>query len=187
MNRFYNYEALVRAIQNDPELYPMGTEPAVGRVLRDLIVMTEARAILELGTNKGLTTVRLCEAAALTNGTVTTIDIEDVRCHWLRMLDGQYTFSLGDSIKETRKLTHCDFAFIDSNHEFEQTRGEIQAVLDIMRPGGLVCCHDPLVCPGVEQAVKEAMGSGLVNGIILPTPVKPKVEGRCGLALLTTR
>jgi predicted O-methyltransferase YrrM len=57
-----------------------------------------------------------------------------------------------------------DMLMIDSSHEYAHTVAELAAWLPMLRPGGLVWCHDYRgTYPGVTQAVDEAVARGEVE------------------------
>lgn len=51
-----------------------------------------------------------------------------------------------------------DFAFIDADHSYQGARGDIDAYLPLIKPGGILAGHD-YHWPGVKQAVDEQLGT----------------------------
>jgi predicted O-methyltransferase YrrM len=53
--------------------------------------------------------------------------------------------------------------FIDGDHSAAAVRADVAGALKILRPGGVLACHDygeDCCCPGVRQALDEAFPAG---------------------------
>jgi len=92
----------------DDLLLPIG--PATGSLLSILIQETEARAILEVGTSYGYSTVFLAEAARATGGIVTTLELHPRKVEYARTqiakagLAEFVDFKIGDALATLRDL-----------------------------------------------------------------------------------
>jgi predicted O-methyltransferase YrrM len=56
-----------------------------------------------------------------------------------------------------------DLAFIDGDHAYEAVLADVKGVLPLLRPGGVLACHDrgeDCCCPGVRQALDELFPGG---------------------------
>lgn len=59
--------------------------------------------------------------------------------------------------------TRFGLVFIDGDHSAAAVRADVAGALKILRPGGILACHDygeDCCCPGVRQALDEAFPSG---------------------------
>lgn len=57
-----------------------------------------------------------------------------------------------------------DFVFIDASHYYETCKGDIEAWMPKVKPGGVISGHDyDAGWPGVTQAVNEKIGANRVN------------------------
>jgi predicted O-methyltransferase YrrM len=102
----------------DDLLLPIG--PATGTLVSTLIQETKARAILEVGTSYGYSTVWLAEAARATDGIVTTLELHPRKVEYARTqiakagLAEFVDFKLGDALETLRELPGAfDFVLLD--------------------------------------------------------------------------
>jgi predicted O-methyltransferase YrrM len=102
----------------DDLLLPIG--PATGSFVSILIQETKARAILEVGTSYGYSTVFLAEAARATGGIVTTLELHQRKVEYARTqiakagLAEFVDFKLGDALETLRDLPGpFDFVLLD--------------------------------------------------------------------------
>ena len=94
--------------------------PATGQLMNLLIKEAKAKAILEIGSSYGYSTVWLAEAARETGGNVISLEIHPDKQKHARDsvtkagLDGFVDFKLGDARQSLRKLTtKIDFVLLD--------------------------------------------------------------------------
>jgi len=68
---------------------------------------------------------------------------------------------LGDSKAVAKQWPHglVDMVFVDGDHSYEGVKGDVEAWLALVKPGGIIAFHDFLhsLYPGVTQAVGELM------------------------------
>jgi predicted O-methyltransferase YrrM len=102
----------------DDLLLPIG--PATASLLSTLIQETKSRAILEVGTSYGYSTVWLAEAARATGGIVTTLELHPRKVEYARAqiakagLAEFVDFRLGDALATLRELPGpFDFVLLD--------------------------------------------------------------------------
>lgn len=102
----------------DEFLLPVG--PATGALMNILIKESKARAILEIGTSHGYSTVWLAEAARTTGGKVTTLDVHAGKQEYARAalakagLANFVEFKLGDALKSIAEMPGpFDFVLLD--------------------------------------------------------------------------
>jgi predicted O-methyltransferase YrrM len=92
----------------DDLLLPIG--PAVASLVSTLIQESEARAILEVGTSYGYSTVWLAEAARATGGKVTTLELHQRKVDYARAqlakagLGEFVDFRVGDALETLKEL-----------------------------------------------------------------------------------
>jgi len=92
-----------------------------GKFLYNLVLISKAKSILEIGTSNGYSTIWLAEAAKQNKGKVTTIEISESKVkmakeNFLRAnLNKSIKLIHGDALKEIPKLRKkYDFMFIDA-------------------------------------------------------------------------
>jgi predicted O-methyltransferase YrrM len=59
--------------------------------------------------------------------------------------------------------TRFGLVFIDGDHSYEAVRDDADRALKVLRPGGVLACHDygeDCCCPGVRQALDELFPDG---------------------------
>jgi predicted O-methyltransferase YrrM len=102
----------------DDLLLPIG--PATGTLVSTLIQEMKARAILEVGTSYGYSTVWLAEAARATDGIVTTLELHPRKVEYARAqiakagLAEFVDFKVGDALETLRELPGpFDFVLLD--------------------------------------------------------------------------
>lgn len=142
----------------------------------------DAHNVLEIGTYIGSTTIQLA-ANIPDTGRIYTVDIDPADAAHLnghlsrydRQLVAKQHAQIGSVFREhplasricqiigdsaridyRQYVDHFDLAYIDGGHSYTQVRGDTEAVLPLMRPGGVVFWHDyePL-CPGVVHYLHE--------------------------------
>ncbi len=92
-----------------------------GKFLYNLILVSKAKNILEIGTSNGYSTIWLAEAAKQNKGKVTTIEISESKAKMAKenfersKLKNIIRIIHGDALKEIQKLREkYDFMFIDA-------------------------------------------------------------------------
>jgi predicted O-methyltransferase YrrM len=102
----------------DEFLLPIG--PAVGELLNFLIKEAKAKAILEIGTSYGYSTVWLAEAAQAVGGKVTTLELQRYKQDYARealanaKLAGHVEFKSGNALDLLKLLPGpFDFVLVD--------------------------------------------------------------------------
>ncbi len=155
----------------DAEYERLCTVPSdiVGHLPRfaELVVKLDAQHVIELGTRSGVSTVAWLYGLQATGGRLTSIDLDPGPD-----LDAEnWTFVQGDDLDPqiVAGLDQADIVFIDTSHHFEQTVAELGVYRHLVRPGGVICCHDTMLerPPGsspvgprfpVRRAVEEFVG-----------------------------
>lgn len=132
--------------------------------LHNLVTALGAKTVIELGVNTGESTVALLEAVHATEGTLISVDIQElpnVRPMLTAYgLIGRWDFHLCDDIKFGREIWQrgklADLIFIDTSHSFDQTTKEIEIYEPILRPGGIMVFHDTVsFYDGVYKPIKK--------------------------------
>ena len=106
-----------------------------------LVKERNAQHVVELGTRTGVSTVAWLHALEGTGGRLTSVDIDSmpgigVFDHW-RFVQGS---DLDPAV--FADLEQADIVFIDTSHHYEQTLRELNLYRHLVRPGGLIVCHD---------------------------------------------
>lgn len=114
----------------------VGHLPRFVELVRDL----NAGHVIELGTRSGVSTVAWLYGLEATGGRLTSIDIDPGP----DLSHPAWTFIQGDDLDPqiVANLDQADIVFIDTTHHFEQTVAELGVYRYLVRPGGVICCHD---------------------------------------------
>lgn len=143
-------------------------------LIAELILLNDAKTVVEIGVNKGLTTLALCEAAHRTRGHVYGIDM------WgTHGLYNQFKQS-GDYEDTTKRLKKAgfanftllrknsfdpdfpsflkestggkiDLAFIDGDHSYKGCLNDFKAVYPLLSDTGIVVFHDTQRIDGCRE------------------------------------
>ena len=106
-----------------------------------LVEELNATSVLELGTRTGVSTIAWLYALEQTGGHLTSIDLDakppigDFE-HW-EFIQGDDT-----DAELIQTLAPADIVFIDTSHLYEHTRFELEAYRHLVKPGGVIVCHD---------------------------------------------
>lgn len=126
--------------------------------LNMLTVELGLKTVVELGTEKGESTVALLTAAKRIGGRVYSIDVDP--CLEARAmikaygLEKYWTFIQGASLK-IKWDKPIDHLFVDTIHTFKQVIRELRKYEPHVRPGGIVTLHDVVTWPGVMRAANR--------------------------------
>ena len=109
-----------------------------------LCVERDAQHVLELGTRTGVSTVAWLFGLSKTGGRLTSVDI-DARPpigefeHW--------SFVQGDDMDPAvfAALKPADLVFLDTSHHYEHTLRELNLYRHLVKPGGVIVCHDTML------------------------------------------
>ena len=107
----------------------------------ELVETLNAQHVLELGTRTGVSTIAWLYALEQTGGRLTSVDID------ARPPIGDYdhwTFIQGDDLDPTvvASLDQANIVFIDTSHLYEHTVAELNIYRWLVKPGGVIVCHD---------------------------------------------
>jgi len=100
--------------------YTFNIPAETGKFFYNLVLISKAKNILEVGTSNGYSTIWLAEAAKQNNGKVTTIEISEKKVkmakeNFKRAKLSNIKIIQGDALKEIPKLKEkYDFMFIDA-------------------------------------------------------------------------
>ena len=132
-----------------------------------MAVNMKAKVVIELGVRTGESTIPFLEAMQVTDGHLWSVDVDPCIQAKQKMknygLDGRWTFTvLGDieyGMHVWDKSKKADIIFIDTSHEYQQTKKEIEVFEPLLRPGGIMMFHDTVSFPaGVLKPILEFMG-----------------------------
>lgn len=106
-----------------------------------LVENLNATHVLELGTRTGVSTIAWLYALEQTGGHLTSVDLDPKPAigdfdHW--------TFIQGDDTDAEliQTLAPADIVFIDTSHHYEHTLFELNVYRWLVKPGGVIVCHD---------------------------------------------
>lgn len=107
----------------------------------ELVHHLDAKHVLELGTRTGVSTKAWLYALQHTGGRLTSVDLDTKPAigdydHW--------TFIQGDDCDPAiiDLLEPADIVFIDTSHHWRHTRQELATYRWMVKPGGVIVCHD---------------------------------------------
>lgn len=120
-----------------------------------LVVGADAQHVIELGVNRGNSTVAFLYGLEKTGGTLTSVDCS---AHDLGSWP-RWEFVFGDDLDPDviGRMTPADILFVDTTHTYAQTVGELDAYWRLVRPGGLIVCHDTELVAAGTRPVTDAI------------------------------
>lgn len=177
-------EEKAREETEDKWLRPRSLHPDAARFLGLLARAAGARAILEIGTSVGFSTVHLAQAARETGGHVTTLELlpakfEAARANLTRAgLVSSVTQRLGDALALLPALPGpWDLVFLDPEKELYVAAWDL--FKDNVRPGGLVVADNLLShaadLAGYQEAVRA---DGRYDTVLVPLGLGLEVSYR---------
>ena len=177
-------EEKAREETEDPWLRPRSLHPDAAAFLGLLARAAHARAILEVGTSVGFSTIHLAQAALETSGHVTTLELlpakfEAAQSNLARAgLSDQVTQRLGDALALLPTLPGpWDLVFLDPEKELYVAAWH--AFKDHVRPGGLVVADNLLSHAGDLAPYQEAVrADGRFDTVLVPIGLGLEVSYR---------
>lgn len=124
------------------------TPPETSEFIEALVVMTNSRHIIELGTCTGFCTLHMLRAIlGKDNSMIVTIDPRPAHDEEFFASYPQITHLklwTPDALADPAVIRGApyDLAFVDSDHTLEHTMKEIEALLPLMRNRGVIVFHD---------------------------------------------
>jgi len=116
--------------------------------LFSIAISLNARNILEIGVREGYSTLALNMAVGLTEGKLTSVDIEKARLKHRLPFEKRWSFIQADSLVFLRSLQKhkpiFDMVFIDGAHNYEQVRQEFDFVSNYVNKSSLILFHDTM-------------------------------------------
>lgn len=111
--------------------------------------LSNAQRILELGVGKfGISTWLLLKVCDETGGRLTSVDINP-SCGNFYSGNKEWTFVAGDSLYVDINGSY-DIVMIDTSHTYEQTKGELEKYVPMLRKNGLLYMHDTNLSPVMD-------------------------------------
>ena len=107
----------------------------------EMVTSRESQHVIELGTRTGVSTIAWLHGLAQTGGRLTSVDID------ARPDIGDYPhwwFVQGSDLDPAvfSQLDEADIVFIDTSHAWLATLRELNLYRHLVKPGGLIVCHD---------------------------------------------
>lgn len=159
----------------DDFMLPIG--PEAGLFLNMLIKAAGARAILEIGTSVGYSTLWLADAARTVGGHVTTLDANPAKHAQARTnleeagLAGHVTLVAGDALAAiAEQAGPFDFVLLDVGRELYVPC--LEAVRPRLRPGALIAAdnmtHPPATRTLAEAYQQRVRGEPGADSVLVP-------------------
>ena len=140
--------------------------PVVGRLLAFLVRLTRPKAILEIGSYLGYSTLWLAAAANQVGGRITAIEIDPAYCSRARAnlglagIEGVVDFRCGDAAKVLPSLNGLfDMVFVDCDKSIYAT--VLPECIRLTSHHGIIIADDTLWLPiGLESREEQAAVNG---------------------------
>ena len=139
------------------ELY-LAIDADNGRMLRLLAETAGAKNVVEIGTSTGYSGLWTCLALQSTGGRLKTFEIDPARAEQARKhfaqagVDGLVEIVVGDAHENVKRLKDpIDLLFLDADKEGYGSY--LQALLPLVRPGGLIAADNVAMAPDYVRAV----------------------------------
>lgn len=124
--------------------------------LHDLVVELDAKQVLELGVNTGVSTIALLAGVERTNGQCHSCELARPRPRPEVWSHPRWHLRIGDDLglvdRHREVLGTVDLLFVDTSHTYRQTVAELKAYVDLVRPGGAIALHDCCEYPDQQRA-----------------------------------
>lgn len=176
LRRLEGEDAGDRADGTSTERRLRSVTPEVGRFLHLLVRLMAARAVLEVGTSGGYSTIWLASAARETNGRVTTLELLPAKIERARQnfaaagLQDIITIVEGDAHQTITTLEGpFDFVFLDTEKEFYLDL--LEPLVQLLRPGGALVADNLLSHAEALAPFRQAAESHPdLECILIPIP-----------------
>ena len=139
------------------ELY-LAVDADNGRMLRLLAETAGAKNVVEIGTSTGYSGLWTCLALQSTGGRLKTFEIDPARAEQARKhfeqagVGGLVEVVVGDAHENVKQLKDpIDLVFLDADKEGYASY--LQALLPLVRPGGLITADNVAMAPDYIKAV----------------------------------
>jgi len=139
------------------ELY-LAVDADNGRMLRLLTETAGAKNVVEIGTSTGYSGLWICLALQNTGGRLKTFEIDPARAEQARKhfeqagVVGLVEVVVGDAHENVKRLKDpIDLLFLDADKEGYASY--LQALLPLVRPGGLIAADNVAMAPDYVKAV----------------------------------
>jgi len=139
------------------ELY-LAVDADNGRMLRLLAETAGAKNVVEIGTSTGYSGLWICLALQNTGGRLKTFEIDPARAEQARKhfeqagVVGLVEVVVGDAHENVKRLKDpIDLLFLDADKEGYASY--LQALLPLVRPGGLIAADNVAMAPDYVKAV----------------------------------
>lgn len=149
----------------DTVLNGPGDSDAHLATLYGIALSLKAKRILELGVRNGTTTEPLLEAALLTGGHVTSVDISLNP----ELISSEYvTYIEMDALEFLKSQTTCwDLIYIDDWHSYEHVKNELAEIDRLVSPKSIILLHDLMygnTCPYYHTDLTQKDGQWAHGG-----------------------
>lgn len=177
---------IIKKIENDPHFFPESSETETVNFLKSLIILTQPKNVLEIGTFIGYSTCAI--AKGLTKkALLTTVDSKKYFHKYYKLLPNHIKQKIKIVNKESKnflfnldKKVKFDFIFIDASHDYVSVFSDFFLSLNHSEKESIYVFHDSM-SPGVNRVLKCIKLANIfsawktANIITLPTPEKPEI------------
>lgn len=121
------------------ELFGSDIKDHLGTIVEETMLL-KPKVIVELGVRKGESTNAIAQAARMFDSDFYSVDLDDCSkvCNY-----SKWHFIKSDSVKAAKDFSkRVDFLFIDTNHEYKQTKKEIDAWFPLLSDNATIIFHD---------------------------------------------
>lgn len=124
-------------------LYENGDSDWHAMTIFSIAIQIKAKKILELGTRDGRTTMPLLLAASMTNGSVTSVDINDTPFNCPDEFKANWNFIKSDAIEFLSKQGQIyDLILVDDWHTYLHVKKELELIDKLITPNSVILLHD---------------------------------------------
>lgn len=120
------------------------------------VLETKAKNVIELGVRSGRSTAALLAGVDVTEGQVWSCDVHEPSVDGSLAVHPRWTVCIGNDLEVADKAPEtCDVLFIDTSHDYAQTKAELETYGPKVRSGGVILLHDTeLEHPDMDRSGK---------------------------------
>jgi len=177
---------IIKMIEKDQHFFPESSEAETVNFLKSLIILTQPKNVLEIGTFIGYSTCAIADGLTK-KALLTTVDSKKYFFKYYKLLPNHIKQKIKIVNKESRnfllnldKNVKFDFIFIDASHDYISVFSDFFLSLKHTEKESIYVFHDS-ISPGVNRVLKCIKLANIfsawqtANTVMLPTPEKPEI------------